>query len=99
MAKEDHAQQIMDRFEELNRDEQKAMLRIFVDMFLEMVEKANDKTKSQTDLETIKACMQDYEMVINIMTKPILPNMSSKKFLLHQGYKLLDADKKDEILS
>lgn len=102
MTKEETLNSMMNQFEELTAIEQKAMLRIFVDMYFEMCESLEDPKKTFSDKQIISANMQNYQMVINLLTKPSLPENempSAKRFLIKQGLKLLEEDKKKEIIS
>lgn len=104
MDKEQILKDTMSHFEALSTSEQKAMLRLFVDMYIEMSEKMEDPSKTEEDKKTISSNIQNYTMVINLMTKQTLPDKiqmipTLREYLLKEGKKLLESDKNREELN
>ena len=104
MDKEQILNDTMNHFEELSASEQKAMLRLFVDMYIEMSEKMEDPSKTEEDKKVISSNIQNYMMVINLMTKQTLPDKiqmipTLREYLLKEGKKLLERDKSREELN
>ncbi|MCR5309173.1 MAG: hypothetical protein K6E21_03585 [Bacilli bacterium] len=104
MNKEKILKDTMSHFEELSTSEQKAMLRLFIDMYIADVEKLEDPSKTEEDKRMISCNIPNYEMVINLMTKQTLPDKipmfpTLREHLLNEGKKLLESDKNKEELN
>jgi len=79
----------MDRFEPLTNEQQKLVLRLFVDMYLEMREKLE-----KHDCEDEKITMANrlnYEIVIQLFTKGN-EFFNAKYFYLKEAKKLIESD-------
>lgn len=90
----------LNSFQPLTEEEQKAMMMVILDCYLETEEKIEDEVKSKNKkpdvfrIERLKEYSSIYSFVLSFLTKNNI--VDTRKFLLKKGFKLLQKQKEHE---